>query len=814
MPDIDMDFQDDRREEVINYVVNKYGREHVAQIITFGTLGAKAALRDTGRALGMSYGDVDRIARLVPTKLGITLDIAKEQTTELREIYESEESATNLIDTAQKLEGTTRHISTHAAAVVISQQPLDDVVPLNRPTRDAGNGVAMTQYSMEPCADLGLLKMDFLGLSNLSIIAKARELIANRRGQAFELANIPLDDSKTFDLLSQGDTVGVFQMEGSGMTRYIKELKPTSVEDVAAMIALYRPGPMEHITTFIASKHGESSPNYPHPALKAILEETYGVIVYQDQVLQIARTFAGYSLGEADIVRKAMGKKIPAIMAEERGKFIAGALAQGYTETMASQIFALIEPFAGYAFNKAHSVSYGLITYWTAYLKANYTAEYMVSLLNTYSDNTDKVASAILECRRIGIDVRLPSVNYSEVDYCLEDIPNSDSAIRIGLSAIKNVGSAAAFPLVQSRNNANLYSSIEHFCQSADLSSMNKKGMESLIKCGAFDEFGDRTALLELSDRILALAHSEAKLRDSSQASMFDIMENLEPTSMVTLPVSDVKTSDADRSKWEQEMLGVSLSSNILLRSMLLGSESEIVIFTSELNETRIGQKIFIRGQISDVNQRYSRNGNPFVTASLTLMDGSVDIFYWDEKIESGGSILEEGNLVSITGTLRERDGTLSVSCDSVEQFVLASETPETDFEGSEAINNLPERPTPANAQKEKFVQPKDNLLERNGRVKNSIDTEVSHTPVSKAATINIRIRESDDPEQDSRLLVEVKNVLMDSTYEGSDNVLLEISSGSRLIAMEWPMVQINACPALQEELQGVLGHSGNVKLS
>ena len=363
LPDVDMDFQDDRREEVINYIVARYGREHVAQIITFGTLGAKASIRDVGRALEMPYAEVDRIARLVPSRLNMTLDKAMEESDELREVYGADESIRALVDTAKGLEGTTRHSSTHAAGIVISDEPLSEHVPLQRPTKGDDQSTPVTQYAMDPVADLGLLKLDILGLSNLSILANALELIAETHEVRYKPSEIPLDDGAAFELLSRGDTVGVFQMEGSGMTRSIKDLKPSSLGDVAAMIALYRPGPMEHIDTFIGAKYGRIAVTYPHPSLEEILKETYGVIVYQDQVFHIAQQFAGYTMGEADILRKAMGKKVPEIMAQERGKFLSGALEKGHTQTEAEQVFSLVEPFAGYGFPKAHAVSYALISY-------------------------------------------------------------------------------------------------------------------------------------------------------------------------------------------------------------------------------------------------------------------------------------------------------------------------------------------------------------------------------------------------------------------------------------------------------------------
>ncbi|MCX6012796.1 MAG: DNA polymerase III subunit alpha, partial [Chloroflexi bacterium] len=381
MPDIDLDFQDDRRAEVISYVMHKYGNDHVAQIITFGTLGARASIRDVGRALGFAYSEVDKVARLIPTTLNITIDKAFEGSNELQSAYNSDEAIKKLVDTAKKLEGVARHASTHAAGVVISKESLIKHVPLQKPTRSGNDDeILMTQFAMENIAQIGLLKMDFLGLSNLTILGKAKEIIKQTCGIDIDLHHLPLDDKKTYDLLSAGETTGVFQLESSGMRRYIEQLKPTVFSDIAAMVALYRPGPMQHIPTFIKSKHGEEAIKYPHQALAQILEQTYGVIVFQDQVLLIVQAFGGYSLGQADIVRKAMGKKIPEVMKKERQRFQDGAITKGYTLEIAEKIFDLIEPFAGYAFNKAHSWSYALIAYQTAYLKANYPAEFMAAL--------------------------------------------------------------------------------------------------------------------------------------------------------------------------------------------------------------------------------------------------------------------------------------------------------------------------------------------------------------------------------------------------------------------------------------------------
>ncbi|MCJ7670226.1 MAG: DNA polymerase III subunit alpha, partial [Dehalococcoidia bacterium] len=463
LPDIDLDFQDDRRDEVLAYVNQKYGSAHVAQIITFGTMGARAAIRDTGRALGMPYAQVDRVARLIPLELTITLDRALEQSRELYDIYHQDAAIRNLLDSAKKLEGMVRHFSTHAAGVVIAHEPLIEYVPLQLLGKGEQRTV-MTQFHMGNIARLGLLKMDFLGLSNLTILTKVKEIIAQNRGISLDLQHIPLDDAKTFELLASGETKGIFQLESAGMRRYIKELKPSSFSDIAAMVALYRPGPMEQLPTFIKAKQGVTPIHYPHPILKEILEETYGVIVYQEQVMFIAQALAGYSLGQADIFRKAMGKKIPAVMKKEERNFIAGAKKNGVSPELAQEVFSLIEPFAGYAFNKAHSVSYGLIAYCTAYLKANYPIEYMVALLDTYSDNMEKVRSAIAECRRLGIKVLSPDINRSHASFAIEKDDENNPAIRFGLASIKNVGFAPIEHILSGRDTEGDFKSIEDFC--------------------------------------------------------------------------------------------------------------------------------------------------------------------------------------------------------------------------------------------------------------------------------------------------------------------------------------------------------------
>ncbi|HLE02616.1 MAG TPA: DNA polymerase III subunit alpha, partial [Dehalococcoidia bacterium] len=556
--DIDLDFQDDRRDEVIAYLTQKYGQDRVAQIITFGTLGARQALRDVGRALGMPYGQVDRIARLIPYAPGMTLERAVAERPELAQLYQQDEAIKGLVDSARRLEGTVRHASTHAAGVVISPEPLVNFMPLQRAER-GNKDVVMTQYAMENIAQLGLLKMDILGLANLTVLARVKELVRENRGTDLDLQHLPLDDARTFALLASGETVGVFQLEGAGMRRHIKELKPTNFMDIAAMVALYRPGPMEHIPTFIDAKHGRRPVVYPHDALRDILEETYGVIVYQDQVLFIVQALAGYTLGQADIFRKAMGKKIAEVMRKEKHNFLRGAEKKGIPPEVAQAVFQLIEPFAGYAFNKAHSVSYAMLAYQTAYLKANFPAEYMTALLITHTGDQEKTASAVADCQRLGIPVLPPDINRSQAQFSLEG-----EAIRFGLAAIKNVGEGALEPILKARGEGKPFASVEDLCRRADLRGINKRVLESLIRAGALECLGDRGAVLQNLDRILSLAHREQKLRDTGQVSMFDLFGERVAVPLSSLEMEPVPLSPREKRDWEKELLGVWLTSNPL----------------------------------------------------------------------------------------------------------------------------------------------------------------------------------------------------------------------------------------------------------
>ena len=808
LPDIDMDFQDDRREEVLNYVVSKYGRDHVAQIITFGTLGAKAAVRDVGRALAMPYAEVDRIARLVPNRLNVTLDSAMAEIPELQEVYGADEGVKTLVDTARSLAGTIRHASTHAAGVVISEEPLDTHAPLQRPTGADDDAISMTQYSMEPVAALGLLKMDFLGLVNLTILAKALGLISRTRGVEMSVTDIPLDDRATFELLSRGDTVGVFQLEGAGMTRHIKELKPGSVADVAAMIALYRPGPMEHIGTFIEAKHGRTEVQFPHETLRDLLKETYGVIVYQDQVFFIARDFAGYSLGEADIFRKAMGKKIPEMMAQERHKFIQGAQGQGYSLEIANRVFALVEPFAGYGFPKAHAVSYGLISYWTAYLKANYPAEYMVCLLNGYAENRDRLAVSVTECGRLGIPVLPPNVNGSGVEFTVETQEDGTAAARFGLATIKNVGAEAMRTIVEAREKEGPFDSIEQMCRAADMSALNRKTMESLVKAGAFDDFGFRGGVLESVDRILALAQSEAALKGSDQASMFDLFGETVPTPLAHISIPEIETQAGQIYAWEEELMGIALSAPNPLKDLIRDADPEAITSSRQIDAQMVGKRVVLAGQVAGVTQRYTREQKPFTIATLALLDGKVDVFVWQDRLAETQGLWEQGALLTVVGNVRARNDQLSITCLSATAYALNEEDQLTSGPSEPTAPNEISTPGPVGTMSRSVRgAPMEPARVAHGIQRGTADPEEVAATESRALTL--RLRETDRPEDDRRRLDDVRRLLLE--HRGPSSVSLEVVSDGRIVTMDWPVVPVELSSQLEGGLRDLMGTHGEV---
>jgi len=759
LPDIDLDFQDDRRDEILAYVNRKYGTDHVAQIITFGTLGARAALRDTGRALGMPYAQVDQVVRLIPLELTITLSKALEASNELNDIYCRDEAVRNLIDSARKLEGLVRHASTHAAGVVISRDPLTEYVPLQLLSKGDRHAV-MTQYHMGNIARLGLLKMDFLGLSNLTILTKATEIIKQDRGIFVDLQHIPLDDSKTFELLASGETKGIFQLESSGMRRYIKELEPANFSDIAAMIALYRPGPMEQIPTFIRAKQGVIPVHYTHPALKEILEETYGVIVYQEQVIFIAQALAGYSLGQADVFRKAMGKKIPRVMRKEEKNFIAGANKKGISAELAKDVFSLIEPFAGYAFNKAHSVSYALLAYRGAYLKANYPTEYMAAFLNTYWDDMEKVHSAVTECRRMGIQVLPPDVNRSQANFAIEK-SDDNTEIRFGLAAIKNVGPSPIEYILSARNQGGVFKSTEDFCRRTDLRNISKKVLESLIKTGAFDSLGSRGALLKSISRIISSAQMEQRMKESGQTSMLDLWTQVSPAFALDSEIrkgEDVSTKQ--KLGWERELLGVYFSSsplNSLASELPSYYQSKRFVSCGEINTDMANETVVIAGMVVSVRHAYTRDQRPFIIAVLEDLDGNVEVTVWPGLYESTEGLWEESNILVVRGLVKVRGGKVQLNCQQAQRY---------------------------------------QYIEQESRVSTGQDQH----------HLIINLNQTDDAGKDIECLHKVIGILQN--YPGQDRVSFSVTTEGETTKLEMFEITVNYCSELAGELSSIVGES------
>lgn len=667
-PDIDLDFADDRRDEVIAYVTEKYGDDKVAQIITFGTMEARGAVRDAGRALGMPYAAPDRISKMIPIGFqgsAMTIDKALTQSPELALAYQSEPETKRLLDVARKLEGVARHSSVHAAGVVIADKPIVEYTPLQRESK--GERI-VTQYDMYTVGEdgVGLLKMDFLGLRNLTIMSQALSFIKQVRGIEIDLGTIKLDDKKTFEMLSSGETTGVFQLESAGMRRYIKELRPTNIFDLMAMVALFRPGPMQVIPEFIRRKRDPTTITYPDPKLKDVLKQSYGIIAYQDDVLLTAITLAGYSWGDADKLRKAVGKKIPSEMKKQKEKFIEGCVGEGMNKTKAEEIFNLIEPFAGYGFNKAHAACYAMIAYQTAYLKANYPVEYMTAVLtaesraNTGPTRDEKMSSIVAECRRTGLTLLPPDINASQVEFAIEE-----NNIRFGLSAIKNVGEAAIESILSARRDGR-FISLSDFIHRVDVGRVNRKTIESLIKAGAMDAFGSRSALISYLPVSLEYAHRQKKQVASGQVGLFALEEDAGAKRDALPDVPELPQSTL--LGYEKELLGFYLTTHPLepyrkkLATMKLAPIGEI-------NKERVGERLSVGGIISGVKKITTKAGNhEMAFVKLEDVTGLIEVVVFPKTYARTSNYWRMDAVVVVTGKLDEKDDRLTILVDEVAQ--------------------------------------------------------------------------------------------------------------------------------------------------
>ncbi len=655
-PDIDLDFTDIRRDEVIDYITQKYGQNKVAQIITFGTMASKAVIRDVGRALGYPYSYCDKIAKMIP--FGFTLKQSLERIDEFKQIYEDDKQAIKLINLAQKLEGVVRHASTHACGLVISNEPLEDIVPVQHPTQN--NQIIITQYEMNSIEKIGLLKMDLLGLKNLTIIENTLNLIKKIHKIEIDINTIPIDDKKTYQLLQQGNTTSIFQLESDGMKRYLKQLKPTEFEDIIVMLALYRPGPMQLLPEYIERKHKRKKITYLHPKLKPILEKTQGICVYQEQLLQITQKLAGLTIEEADILRKAVGKKIKKLLTEQKSKFIQGCLKNNISLEIAQKLWEWILPFAQYGFNKSHSTGYATIAYQTAYLKAHYPCEFMTSVFVSEKKDVEKIAFLIDECQKMGIKVLAPDINESDKNFTNV----GKNQIRFGLLAIKNVGHNVVEAIIKERKKNGSFQSMEEFISRIDSKDLNKRSLESLIKTGVFDKFGQRNQFLPNLENFLKQNREIRKNENNHQQSLFGKIK-LNNNFHLSEAKPILKT---EKLNWEKELLGLFVTGHPLENFKKIFKKKSLSI--ANINEKKIGKIVKVGGIIYKIKKIITKNNKPMLFLSLEDLSGKIEVVVFPNLIERNPNIFQENKIVFISGRVDNRDNILKIICNGIEEII------------------------------------------------------------------------------------------------------------------------------------------------
>ncbi|TMC40695.1 MAG: DNA polymerase III subunit alpha [Chloroflexi bacterium] len=762
MPDIDCDFSVEGREKVIRYVSEKYGANRVAQIITFTTMASKAAIRDVGRVLEVPLRDTDRLAKLVPVWQGRskTLEDTIKEVPEFREAYESSEEAKRLVDVAKTLEGVSRNVSTHAAGVVIAPEPLVRYTPLQYgPGREA----VITQYDMKAVGDIGLLKIDFLGLQNLDIIATCLRLIKERRGIDIDLEHLKFDDAKTYELISVADTHGVFQLEGPGMRRMLMDMRPQSFEDVSAAIALFRPGPMVNIPAFIARKQGREPIEYMHERLEPILRETYGVMIYQEQVMMAARELAGFTMSEADILRAAMGKKDKVKMAKLRTKFVDGTVERGIPKATAEALFDGIAKFAEYGFNRAHSAAYAVISYQTAYLKANYPLEYMTALLVHMEGSAERVATAIVDCRLRGIDVLAPDVNQSRTDFSM-----TDGRILFGLAAIKNVGRHAVESIVALRDADGHFKSLEDLCErTSAVQDVNRRVLEALVQSGACDTLGERARLIAALDHAVSRAERARRDRESGQTSLLDMVGSPEAEADdYGLTIDVAPMAGDEKLRLEKELLGLYLSDHPLRRisaELARLSDTQAVEVTSALQDTEVR----VAGLVREVRRVVTRKGQIMAYATLEDLTGSVDVVLFPRVFEQTRLLFEPDKVIVVQGKVDARAGSTRAS-----GSVGSAVEPELESEVETAS----------------VVADMAWLWD---------DPEC--VPVSRRQLVHVRI-----PSADESLAERLESVL--ARHPGTDEVVLHVVVGNREVIVNADRYHVLAGPALIAEIDDLVG--------
>jgi DNA polymerase-3 subunit alpha len=672
-PDIDLDFADARRGEVLAYVAEKYGKDHVAQIITFGTMAARGSIRDAGRALGYTYDFCDSIAKVIPAgpipdypgkRTGKPfLQHCIETVDEVKQVYANDAQAKALIDAACKLEGVARHASTHACAVVITPKPLTEYVPLQQGTHE--NDI-ITQYEMHAVEDLGLLKMDFLGLANLTIIEDTLKMVKENHGITIDIETIPLNDAKTFRLLQLAHTTGVFQLESSGMKRYLKELKPTDVEDIIAMVALYRPGPMDLIPDYVDRKHGRKLLEYLHPALEPILKTTYGVMIYQEQLMAAVRALAGFTLAEADVMRKAVGKKIKSLLDEQEGKFKDGCKATGTPADVANRFWELVEPFNRYAFNRSHAACYAMVAYQTAYLKANYPNEFMASFMNSETGDIERVAFLVDEAKEMGIQVLPPDISESAQRFTVVTAAEKPS-LRFGLTAVKNIGAAVVDAIIQERKANGAFTDIEDLIVRVKHKDMTRKSLETLAKCGALDSMGERNTLLANIETLLVHAKEKQKQTTMGQVSLFGEAMEVELPPVKLTPAEPA--AKADRLRWEKELIGLYISEHPL-------SDYQTRIAYEKTTSIKnlkpvAGLQVKIAGLIVSTKKILTKKGQPMLFSTIEDLTSKMEVVVFPSVLEKTQNAWAPNTIVVLAGKLDNRDGNLKLLCDTAKPIAI-----------------------------------------------------------------------------------------------------------------------------------------------
>ena len=775
MPDIDLDYPDYQRAELIQYTIEKYGQEQVAQIITFGTMGARAAIRDVGRAMDIPLFEVDQIAKLVPAGPKVSIARALDEVQELRERYEREGHIRQLLDHAQSIEGVARHASTHAAGVIISDKPLVNYTPLHRPTSDSSDvQCPTTQFPMEILESIGLLKVDFLGLATLTIMRRACDLIEKYHGVKLNLDTIPIKDAKAFELLSSGDVTGVFQVESAGMRRVLTTMKPKRFEHIVATVALYRPGPMEYIDTYIQRLHGKEGVTYKHPLLEPILGETYGIIVYQEQIIRILTDLAGYSAAEADLLRRAVGKKKKEVMVEQRDLFVAGCEQHaGINEEVADAIYSDILYFARYGFNKAHAADYAVITCQTAYLKAHYPVEYMAALLTVEQGDTDKIGILVTECRKSGIEILPPDINMSRRGFTIEN----GKSIRFGLAAIKNVGEGPVEVVLHERDASGEFADIDDFCRRVDLRQVNKRVVECMVRVGAFDRFGKRHQILAIVDRMVAESGRHHYALDVGQMSMFEMETGFGnmPGQSILYPLPNVEEPDRkELLGWERELAGVYISSHPLQR-LTDRLKDQPITWSGEITDDLHGQIITYAGMVAGVREITTKTNKQMAFVQMEDLQGTIELVVFPNTYKDTRHLWVLDKVLCVRAKVEVRDQRTALLCESVRENFIRYEIQDDP--------EYPDLPPPYVAE---------SSAPRGG---------ASAAP----RTLHIRFRRSKDHQSDLQQLREIFRTLQ--SCQGEDQCVIHLVDDRKDVLLEFPNMGTDFS-RLEKDLRGMLDAS------